>query len=268
VGVKASAAELEAQLAALREENAGLKRRLRHLGRLSELGRHLAGVAHEMNQPLLGVKAIAQLVGREASDEVVQRRLAFIEEQAVVLESLVRRLRLLSRGEDGEDEAQPVALREVLDASRGVLQHRQRKVGAELEVRFELEAPTFIFGLVHAQQVLVNLLSNAFDAVASCSARRVWVIARAGAPGRLEIVVADSGVGMPGEVRERLFDPFFTTKTAEQGTGLGMSISREIVQAYGGTITALTGAEAEAAAGERVSTALRLDLVRAGEGSP
>lgn len=227
--------------------------------KLAELGRQTAGLVHEMNQPLLGIKAFAQMLkGDLSGDERAQRKAIFIEEQAVILERLLDRVRRFSRHEE-VDESGAACMREAAMTALAVLGHRMRKAGVTPVLDIAENLPSARIGEVHAQQLLVNLLSNAADAVEGRTERRIAV--RADRDGdHVVLVVGDSGEGVPEDVRDRLFEPFFTTKTTERGTGLGLPICLEIVTAYGGQIALKCDHDAESAAGPGMRTAFEVKL--------
>lgn len=241
------------------DESEHLREMLLQAGKLSELGRQMAGLVHEMNQPLLGIKAFAQMLKSDLEgDERARRKAAFIEEQAVVLERLVERVRRFSRRSEIDPEA-ATDLQEVVGTAASILGHRLRKAGVVPELDIPEDLAAVRIGEVHAQQLLVNLLANAADAVEGRPERRVRVRAEA-AGEALRLVVADSGVGVPVEARDQLFEPFYTTKPGDRGTGLGLPICLEIVTAYGGRIALKCDEEAEAAGGNGMRTAFEITL--------
>ena len=137
--------------------------------------------------------------------------------------------------------------------------HRLSKAGVTTEVEIPADLPLVSIGDVHAQQLLVNLVTNAADAVKGRKDRRVLITAGT-ATGRVLVMVSDSGSGIPEEDREQIFEPFYTTKGADRGTGLGLPICREIVRSYGGEIEVFGADEAEALVGRGMQTVMRISL--------
>ncbi|XXX80293.1 ATP-binding protein [Sorangium sp. So ce134] len=226
------AAEIEAQRA--QEEIA-------HLNRVSAMSELAASIAHELNQPLAAILSNAQaalrLLARTPPDVAeVRAALDDIVADDRRAAKVVQRMRArLREGDLGAAALDLNALvREVvrLMASAALL--------ARTTVRLDLAPglPRVRGDGLQLQQVLYNLLVNAFDAV-SCrppEARRVVVRTRVGGEGRVELSVTDAGEGVPAEDLERIFEPFFTTKA--RGLGVGLAISRSIVEAHGGRLWA------------------------------
>jgi C4-dicarboxylate-specific signal transduction histidine kinase len=208
--------------------------------RLALLGRLAAGVAHEISNPLTYLSTNLQLLEREAEAlQTVSRR----DVQAAVVEStravdhiteVVRDLRRFARS-DGTGEAGPVEVRLVVEEALSVASTRLRGVRLERELGQNL--PKAVARRRRLVQVLVNLLINAADAVAprEVGERRIRIAATS-TDGFVTLAVEDTGPGLTPEARARLFEPFFTTKPTGKGTGLGLALSREYVEADGGTL--------------------------------
>jgi two-component system, NtrC family, C4-dicarboxylate transport sensor histidine kinase DctB len=232
------------RLAALQEENRRLRELLAAAGRLAEFGRFAAKLNHELRQPLFAIKGLAQLLlDRDQVDvEEVRDFARHIVEQSERLTTLVSDLRHLSvpisRAAPQVTDVSPVLLRVA-----SLLDWRLRK-GVTLRTELAADLPLVAVPAHALEQMLVNLLANALDAVGGRPAPTIQIrVQRAPAaptgsdgPGMVEIFVADNGSGVPLSVRERLFEDFFTTKGAEAGTGLGLAVSREIARAAGGTL--------------------------------
>jgi len=228
------AAEMAAEMARLRDLLAAA-------GRLAEFGRFAAKQIHELRQPLFAIKGLAQLLlekERVELDEVLDFA-RHIVDQSERLTALVSNLRMLAvpapHGVKRRAEVGPVLVRVT-----GLLEYRLRK-GPTLRTHIAPDLPP-LATLPHAlEQVLVNLLSNALDAVANVPSPVIQV--RAGVvasnPRLATIEVADNGSGVAKAVRGRLFETFFTTKGEEQGTGLGLAVSREVARSMGGDLELL-----------------------------
>jgi two-component system NtrC family sensor kinase len=208
-----------------------VSRRLFHAEKMSAVGQLAGGVAHEINNPLGGILAFAQIMsrdpGRTAED---QENLRLITDAAVRAKKIVESLLHFSRRPS--EEKGPVDLPRVVDEALFLLQS-QLKTG-RIELVRELEPAVAIANANQVQQIVVNLVVNALHAM-NGEGRIVVSTGPAGA-NQVRIQVADSGPGMKPEVARRVFEPFFTTKPEGQGTGLGLSICYQIAEEHGGSI--------------------------------
>jgi len=231
-------------------------------GKLAALGQMSAALSHEFNQPLGAARNYAEnavtLIERGRIDEArrnIDRILGLIGRMG----DLSRHLRNFARKPNAQ--LSDVPLSEPVAAARELLGWRLRAQSVTLRV--DLPPLTVRAGPVRLQQVLVNILSNAIDAMEGCETRAIALTARAeGATAVLTI--ADTGPGIPAQLLTRIFDPFFSTKGVGKGLGLGLSISYNIVHDFGGTL-----AVANAPGGGAVFT-LTLPLAgnAAGHGDP
>ncbi|CAD7039314.1 sensor histidine kinase [Pseudorhizobium endolithicum] len=206
-------------------------------GKLAGLGQMSAALSHEFNQPLAAAKTYAEsaavLIERgrteEASDNV-RRISALIDRMA----SISRHLRNFARKPN--EKLGPVALDEVVRDTMEIVAARLNAADARIEVELDEHLPQVRAGTVRLQQVLVNIITNAADAVEGLENRVITLSAnRNGA--KVEVLVRDRGPGVASAIRERIFDPFFTTKGVGRGLGLGLSISYTIVKDFGGNLT-------------------------------
>jgi hypothetical protein len=206
--------------------------------RLASVGLLAAGVAHEVNTPLTGISSFAQILLEESGGEDPRRPLLEkIVQQADRASGIARGLLRLSRSKPAPELALgPVDLGELIDETIGLLAHQVRQAGATVLSAYERPHVLALGDRSRLQQVAINLLLNALDAVRPGGHVRV----RAGdtPDGRVFLEVEDDGVGIPENVKARIFDPFFTTKKPGQGTGLGLSISYAIVQEHQGSLVA------------------------------
>jgi PAS domain S-box-containing protein len=238
-------------------ERKQLEHRLRVADRMATIGMLAAGVAHEINNPLTYVMTNLHVLvrGLAVDDPKLASRAIEAQEGARRIRDVVRDLSELSHGGDGHGDGTsgPVDVHEVLEFCirmlRSELDHR-----ATLVRRFAAGLPQVVADASRLGQVFLNLLNNAVQAIAPGDARnhRVEVTTRRLDAGRIEVVVADSGPGMPREVLARVFEPFVTTKAAGLGTGLGLYISHSIVAGLGGAIAI------DSAAGEGTRVSVRL----------
>jgi len=223
----------------------GRRSELAHASRLAVAGELLGSIAHEINQPLGAILANADAAdlilgaGGDRRPELASI-LANIRRDDLRASEVIRRLRTFITKH--EVERRPFEVDEVAREIEILLRSEARRRRVTLEVQPARTATTIVGDRVHLQQVLINLVMNAMDAIADApEERRIIVIAvRAGAAS-IEIDVRDRGPGIAPEHLPRLFDSFFTTK--EEGMGLGLSIARTLVEAQGGRIWAESNAD-------------------------
>ena len=200
-------------------------------GRLAELGLLTAELVHELRQPVFAIKALAQLAAAR-NGTADPATLGLILDQVETLETLLHRY--AGSGRRPAAAASPVILGHAVEAGVALLRPRAAARGRALLLDLEVDRFAILGDAVAIQQVTANLVANALDAA------RGTVRVRSAA-GVLE--VSDDGAGLPPEVQARLFEPFFTTKPPGQGTGLGLAVSRELVEGFGGTISFETSAQ-------------------------
>lgn len=234
-------------LAAIRNERAAAESRAReHLrilaraGRISAISTMAAGIAHEINQPLCAVHSYAQtaqrLVGRDATLAELEPVLGRIVQGTEKLGAIVRRMRGFLRGEPASRALHDLdrLVREAVDLVRP--ECRRQRVRVQLDLA---EAPLPVrVDAVEIQQVVVNLVQNALDALADRpdgAARWVRVATRARSGRMAELIVSDSGPGLPDGDPDALFEPL---TGGRNGSGLGLAIVRSIVEIHGGGVTA------------------------------
>jgi PAS domain S-box-containing protein len=208
--------------------------------KLATLGEMAGAIAHELAQPLQAIMATAatarmRLVNESdiASVQGVCDRLAWIERQIGRAGKTIQHLLAFSRGESS------VGFCRLSDAVEGAMElvgHGLERARIVINIEVADDLPAVGGGIVEVEQVLVNLLTNARDAIGARAVRRIDIIARL-LPDAMQLDVSDTGGGIPEDRLETIFEPFYTTKPVGRGTGIGLSVARRTMNALGGSIT-------------------------------
>jgi len=242
---------VDSRTAELRQTNDALKtqiaQRLQTEGellqasKLAVLGQMSAGLSHEVNQPLTALRALARNSMRlleSGRQDAVAANLQIMDDMVERMSQITRQLKSFARKAD-EQVTGTVSLLDSVRNAQVLLEHRSRVMG----VQADIDIPPSLRVRAEAnrlEQVLVNLLGNALDAMQHETQRQLHVLAQPQDEGRRVLVkVQDSGAGVSEAELLRLFEPFFTTKPAGEGLGLGLVISAKIVHEFGGTLRAV-----------------------------
>jgi two-component system NtrC family sensor kinase len=231
-------------------ERRRLEEQLIQAEKLSAIGQLVAGVSHELNNPLTSISGYSQLLLRDKSlPERVTQDVEHIHTQAERAGRIVQNLLIFAR--EHKPERVTVNLKDVLHSTLSLRAYQLRVDNIKVVTDYNQKLPPTIADPYQLQQVFLNLINNAHQAMASRGGPgtltlRTQLIAPAretsegGTPGpqMLRVAVSDTGVGIPDRELNRIFDPFFTTKPVGQGTGLGLSICFGIVQEHNGRIWA------------------------------
>lgn len=225
---KAANSEIERQRDALHQSE-----------KLAAIGSLLAGVAHELNNPLSVVLGQAIMMREEAQRLVagssLRERAGKIEAAAERCARVVRSFLAIARQRKAEQRA--IAMPELLEGAIDLLVYNLNSSGIEVTRDYEEDLPEVFADPDQVSQIVVNLLVNAAQAMEADNGRkRVLVQARMDEEGRVRVLVADSGPGVPKELRSRIFEPFFTTKASGSGTGIGLSVSRGLAESQKGRL--------------------------------
>jgi len=207
-----------------------LEEQLKRADRLSALGVLAAGVAHEIRNPLTGMKMIVQLLTADlGSDDPKREPLSIIQNEIDRLERIIANL--LDFARPSKPKEIPIDLRDILNACLLLIHNQINKAGLTLETHFPKDLPTVIGDPDQLKQVFLNILTNAVQATRAEGKLDVLIDPRAEG---LVAAVRDTGCGIPPGKLRTIFDPFMTTK--EDGTGLGLSVALRIVEEHGGRI--------------------------------
>ncbi len=228
------------QLAYHIRERRRSQERLVSSAKLAALGQMAAGIAHEINNPLMLILGQSNRLAAGAEDGPVppQQALAISERiEAIVMRigAIVRGLQTLSRDSSGDPFVE-VPLLALLNLTLDYCRERIKVNGVELRVGAIPGAWTAVGRESQLSEVLLNVLNNALDATLLLEERWIDIAASESSEG-LIIKVTDSGLGIEPAIRKKIFDPFFTTKPIGQGTGLGLSIARGIMGIHGGAVS-------------------------------
>jgi two-component system, LuxR family, sensor kinase FixL len=212
---------------------------LAHVSRVSLAGEMAAGLAHELSQPLTAITAYARgclrLLARSGPEPaLLHEGIAEIVQQAERAGDVLDRLREFVRG--GEFRRALTEVKPLIDAAVSLTRMEAIQQEVEVEARIDPGLPAVLADRIQIEQVLLNLVRNAMDAMAAASTERRLIVieARRKSDHAVEISVADSGPGVAAEVTDTIFEPFVTTKPL--GMGMGLSISRSIVASHGGSL--------------------------------
>jgi C4-dicarboxylate-specific signal transduction histidine kinase len=222
--------------AALRRAQADLA----HVGRVTTMGELAASIAHEVNQPIAGVVtnagACLRWLAGETPDLVKAREAATrIVRDGTRASEIIGRIRQIFT--KASPERRPVNLSLLAQETIGLLTNEASRYGVTMRTELVADVQPVSADRVQLQQVMVNLIVNAIEAMKDAPGRRELVVAsERRRDGQMGFSVRDTGVGLSPEQADKMFDAFFTTKP--QGTGMGLSISRSIIEAHGGRLSA------------------------------
>jgi two-component system NtrC family sensor kinase len=216
-------------------ERRRLQEQLIQSEKMSAIGQLIAGVAHDLNNPLASVVGFSDFLAEAGVPSSLEEPLQVIRQEAERAATIVKNLLSFARSQEGERARQPI--QQLLESTLVLLRNQlmAHKVEATLDV--EPGLPDVEVNANQIKQVFVNLINNACQAIASdAPSGRIWISAKR-AQDVIAVSVTDSGPGIPDDVAARVFEPFFTTKPEGEGTGLGLSICQGILKEHGGRLT-------------------------------
>ncbi len=205
--------------------------------KLSAVGEFVAGVAHELNNPLAAVMGFSEILKDADVDAKYRRYLEMIFKSAQRCQKIVRSL--LSFARRHQPERKPVSVNTLVEAVLEMLNYQLRTSNIEVITQFDSTLPVVLADDHQIQQVLLNVVNNARQAIENHRPEGWIKIITEASDEKVRIIIHDNGPGIPEENMRRIFDPFFTTKEVGQGTGLGLSLCYGIIKEHGGTITPL-----------------------------
>jgi PAS domain S-box-containing protein len=213
-----------------------LQEKIRHAEKLAAVGVLAAGVAHEIGNPLTALSMAAQSLERRTNDGYVQNKLALIREHIDRIARIVRQMSDLARPPNGRRA--PHDLNQIVRRAVEMVRYDRRARNAEIVFELAGHLPAVEVVEDELTQVCINLALNAFDAMAQNpdGRERRLSIRTAVVDGKVRVVFADTGPGVPAELRAKVFEPFFTTKDVGLGSGLGLSVSHRILQEHRGAL--------------------------------
>jgi C4-dicarboxylate-specific signal transduction histidine kinase len=229
------------QLLHAEEESRQLREQLARVARISMMGEMSASIAHEVNQPLCAIVSNSQTVQRMLSRggfdlEELLEALRDISEDAQRASDVIARIRGLLK--NGTAQRGPVDVNELIREMVALMGNELSHRGIQATLELDPKLPPVLADRVQIQQVILNFLSNASEAMdlVLWEERALIVRSTSDESGAVTVAVQDSGVGLDAQTRDRIFEPFFSTK--HNGMGLGLAICKSIIESHAGTIGA------------------------------
>ena len=256
--LKETTAEVQRREQELRDK----QEQLVQAAKLATLGELTTGVAHELNNPLNNIglfvgNAIDQIQMNRASPQELLRELHGAMQQVRKATEIISHLRTFGRAAPTSRER--LFIYEVVQRALSLLQEQLRDRQIEVQLDLASESPVVVGNSIQLEQVFINVLANARDALTESRQKRIAISGRSNSK-MVELNFQDSGPGIPPGLEKRIFDPFFTTKEVGKGTGLGLSIAYGIIKDHQGTISVASRP------GEGASFRIQLPLAKPNHG--
>lgn len=228
-----------------------VKQQLIQASKMATLGEMATGIAHELNQPLSVIKTASSFLmskvgkGERPKDEVLRAMVEEIDGHVDRASAIITHVREFGRKSEAQRE--PVEVNTALKRALGIFNQQLKLRDIEVITQLQEDLPPISADMNRLEQVFINLLINARDAIeekyerlGSAATTQKIFLNTSRSNGKVKIEIKDTGIGIPGALLDRIFEPFFTTKKMGKGTGLGLSISYGIVQDYQGTLNVET----------------------------
>jgi len=199
--------------------------------KMGAVGQMASGVVHEIGQPLTSISGLIDILGLDKPTEAGVRRLDLMKKEMERLTTIISRFKNFARV--SEQTMKPLSLNEIVEATYALLEHQLQMKRISCNVEKKQDLPLILGDRNSLQQVLINLMINAMDALEGKKDEKLTVTVRTYSEnGKVCVEVKDNGSGIPKEIQEKIFDPFFTTKGPEKGTGLGLAIIASILHQH------------------------------------
>ncbi len=212
------------------------QRRVLQAEKLAAIGRLVAGVAHEINNPIMGIRNSFDLIKRmDDTPEKAKKYIGLIEESLTGVEKIVRELLSFSRQK--QEPLKTFTPKEVIEKSIDFIEHLSKKKDVNIRFDYCSEHCMPVYGAPdELRQVIMNMIVNSLDAMPDGGEIKISTHCSDGTD-FAEITISDQGTGIPDDARDKIFEPFYTTKDVSKGTGLGLYVCHEIVARMGGSIS-------------------------------
>lgn len=226
--------KMKQRLAQSRKQLIHAQKQVYHAEKLASIGRLASGIAHEINNPLNGIKNCLYTIQREPENQTqTQSYLELVNEGLEHIEQVVQKL--LGFARQKSRSLAPVNLNEEIPKVVALLNYRLEQREIQLDLKLDPHLPRIHADRQLLQEVIMNLLLNSFDSLGQNG--KISVSTAALNSHEILMEITDNGAGIQPEHLDRIFDPFFTTKDEGSGTGLGLSVSLGIIEAHGGRIS-------------------------------
>lgn len=216
-----------------------LKEKLLHSEKMSSIGKFIAGIAHELNNPLMGIMGFSQILTETAGDKsindpYVKDKLKKIYREAVRTAKIVQSLLTFARAKETNKTYNDInkLIHDTVELREDIL----KKNNIKIVLNLDKDIPSTMVDFYQIQQVFMNLINNAMDAMVAANGDGTLTISTIRKGRYIITSFSDDGPGIPNEFKEKIFDPFFTTKEVGKGTGLGLSITHGIIEEHLGSI--------------------------------
>ena len=199
--------------------------------KMGAVGQMASGVVHEIGQPLTSISGLIDIFGLDKPTDAGKRRLDLMKKEMERLTNIISRFKNFARV--SEQTMKPLSVNEVVEATYALLEHQLQMKRVYCNVEKQEALPSILGDRNSLQQVLINLIINAMDALEGKKDEKPTVTVRTYSEnGKVCVEVKDNGSGIPKDIQEKIFDPFFTTKGPEKGTGLGLAIIASILHQH------------------------------------